>query len=310
MWSPTECVDKILRSEVDPGTLNARYAMTIDLVGHSKQVLELGPAEGHVADALVARGCRVTGIEIDVTAPALGEGFDAGGFGAGGFDVVLASDVLAHLADPLPVLRECRAALRPGGSVVLSVPNLTHADVTLQRRAGGALHEDTGPLDHARLRFFTLESVEGLVRDAGLLMVDLRRVLVPVFQTDLAVRADSVADALLAEVLADDESETCQFVVRAVLDDGDAAIQNLAHRAVSLQTSLERERAARVVAESEREAALALVEDLERLHDVAVHHARGFEQLSEDRRLDIEAMQSTRSYRLLEPLRSLFGRRG
>ena len=309
MWSPTERVDNIHRAKVGPDAVNDSHAMTIDLVGHNKRVLELGPAAAPVTRALVARGCQVVGIEIDVTAPAPAEAIDAEAVGAEGFDVVVAGDVLAHLADPLSVLRSCRAALRPGGWVVLSLPNMAHADVTLQR-LGSAQHEYAGRLDQAHLRFFTRESMEDLVRDAGLLTVDLRRVLAPVFHTDLAVRADSVTEALLAEVLDADESETCQFVVRAVVDDGDAAIQNLASRAVFLQTSLERERAERVVAESEREAALAMVEDLKGLHEEALRHARGFEQLSEDRQRHIDAMQSTRSYRMLEPLRSLFGRRG
>ena len=86
---------------------------------------------------------------------------------------------------------------------------------------------------------------------------------------------------VLAEVVADPESETYQFVVRAVLHDGDAELANLAARAVALQTDLERERARRVLAEAELEQAAAEAASLRPLLDEAVAHAHGFEALTD-----------------------------
>ena len=39
------------------------------------------------------------------------------------FDVVIASDVLEHLENPASMLRECARVLRPGGHVVITIPN-------------------------------------------------------------------------------------------------------------------------------------------------------------------------------------------
>jgi 2-polyprenyl-3-methyl-5-hydroxy-6-metoxy-1,4-benzoquinol methylase len=322
--APTERVDNVYWAEVDPDAPNNSHAFTLELIGSNKRVLELGPAAGHFTRALVANGCRVVGLEVDPAAAAgvepvaervvVGDLSDPAVVASANdderFDVVVGGDVLEHLPDPLSVLRACRAALKPGGYVVLSLPNIAHADIKLQLLAGRFSYRETGLLDRTHLHFFTLESIEEMLREAGLLLIDLRRVIVPVFATEQAVDPATVAPAVLAEAVADDESETYQFVVRAVVHDGDSEIAHLASRAVALQTDLERERARRVLAEAELEQVRAEAAALQPLLDEAVAHARGFEELSKEHERHIEAMQSTRSYRMLAPLRSLFGRRG
>ena len=42
------------------------------------------------------------------------------------YDVVILGDVIEHLPDPLASLRRAVGLLRPGGEVVLSVPNFGH----------------------------------------------------------------------------------------------------------------------------------------------------------------------------------------
>jgi 2-polyprenyl-3-methyl-5-hydroxy-6-metoxy-1,4-benzoquinol methylase len=319
----TDQVDNIYWAPVDPDAPNNSHAFSLQLIGHNRRVLELGPAAGHFTKALVDNGCRVVGIEVDPDAAervrtwaervVVGDLSDpaviAQAIDDEGFDVVVGGDVLEHLPDPLRVLRACRAALKPGGYVVLSLPNIAHADVKLQLLAGRFPYRDTGLLDRTHLHFFTLESIEEMVRHAGLLLVDIRRVTLPVFTTEQAVDRSTVSDDQLASVLADAESETYQFVVRATLHDGDAEIANLAARAVQLQTELDRERARRVLAESELDEVRAELPALRAMQEEAVAHAQGFEALAKEHERHIEALRSTRSYRMLAPLRALFGRR-
>ncbi len=317
-------------AEVDEGASNDCHALALELVGHAKRVLELGPAAGHVTRALVARGCRVVAVEVDpstsVHLEGVAERVVVGDLAspavvdsvidAEGFDVVLGGDILEHLADPLGVLQAYRAALRPGGYVVLSLPNVAHADVKLQLLAGRFPYREAGLLDRTHLHFFTLASIREMLTQAGLLLTDLHRVTVPVFHTEQAVDPASVSPEVLAEALADEEAETYQFVVRAALHDGDAEVANLAGRAMALQTELELERARRVLVEDVLAEARAGLDDaraeigrLGPLLEEAVAHARGFEALSKEHAAHIEAMRSTRSYRMLAPLRALFGRR-
>ena len=322
--SQTGRVDNVYWGPIDPDAPNNSHAFSLELIGSNKRVLELGPAAGHCTRALVANGCRVVALEVDPAAAAhveliaervvVGDLSDpeviASAIDDEGFDVVLGGDVLEHLPDPLTVLRACRRALKPGGYVVLSLPNIAHADIKLQLLAGRFDYRDTGLLDRTHLHFFTRASVEELVHDAGLLLVDLRRVTVPVFGTEQAVDPASVSPEVLAEVLADEDSETYQFVVRAVVHDGAAETADLASQRVELKATLDREQARRVLAERERDDARHQLLLMQGALDEAVAHARGFEALSQAHGRNIEAMRATRSYRMLEPLRALFARRG
>jgi SAM-dependent methyltransferase len=84
----------------------------------------------------------------------------------GRFDLILCLDVLEHLVDPWKTLdRLVRDHLVPGGTVVLSVPNIRHHSVLLPLAFKGRWdYADHGPLDRTHLRFFTYASALQLLR--------------------------------------------------------------------------------------------------------------------------------------------------
>ena len=75
------------------------------------------------------------------------------------------------------------------------------------------------------------------------------------------------------------------------------------------QIELERERSLRTLAESELAQAQAEIGSLGEQLELAIGHAHGFEALAEERLEHIEAIQASRSYRLMAPLRAILGRR-
>jgi 2-polyprenyl-3-methyl-5-hydroxy-6-metoxy-1,4-benzoquinol methylase len=236
---------------VDPDAANESRAMCVRLVGNGKRVLEFGCATGRVTAALAQQGCRVTGVDRDAEAaerarPYADEivildlddrEFD-GKLAGQRWEVALFGDVLEHLRDPLRVLRGARALLEPQGTLVVSAPNVAHADVRLALLAGDFPYRPFGLLDETHLRFFTLSSLSQLVEDAGFLIVDVQRVVIPMFSSEIARPREECSTAVVDAILADPEAESYQYVVRAVPDNGDATIRDLGARCVRLEAQL------------------------------------------------------------------------
>lgn len=87
------------------------------------------------------------------------------------FDVILFADVLEHLAWPVGVLERYLQWLSPGGSVIISLPNVGLWSVRFAHLLGQWNYEETGVLDRTHLRFFTRRTARRLIAEAGLTIV-------------------------------------------------------------------------------------------------------------------------------------------
>jgi O-antigen biosynthesis protein len=240
---------------VDPNAENNGHAFALSLIGYNKTVLEVGCSSGFFTKVLVERGCNVVGIELDPEAAEMAERWAervvVGDIDEGdvwnyvkdeSFDVVLFGDVLEHLRDPLRSLREAVRKIKPTGYVVTSVPNVAHGDVRIALLQGKFPYTDRGLLDQTHLRFFTLETLRKLLAQAGLVVVDTKRVVVPLFQSELGVKLVEVSHQTLDELHADPEVECYQYVMKSVRDNGDHAVSDLATRVNELTDRLHHQR--------------------------------------------------------------------
>ncbi len=220
-------------AEVDLRNENTSHALLVNLVGRNQRVLDVGCATGYLGEMLKRRGCRVSGVEEDEPAALQArEVLDevivgdvntldlVGHFGEKSFDAVVFGDVLEHLSDPLAVLRKVRPLLTDSGAVVASIPNVAHGSVRLALLAGRFDYRPLGLLDSTHLRFFTRGSVHELLRQAGLVPIDVRRTTAGVFDTEIRLRREDFDEGIVDAVEGDPDSTTYQFVVRAVPEEG------------------------------------------------------------------------------------------
>jgi SAM-dependent methyltransferase len=139
-----------------------RVALLAPVLGSGARVLDYGSGSGEFLQAGAAAGWAMEGVEpgeaysahargLGVTVhPALPEG-------AGPYDAITSHHVFEHLRDPLAVLRRLAAALKPGGVLYLSVPDMGPSP----RPAFDRLH-------FAHVHGFVPETLDLLAAGAGL----------------------------------------------------------------------------------------------------------------------------------------------
>jgi 2-polyprenyl-3-methyl-5-hydroxy-6-metoxy-1,4-benzoquinol methylase len=151
--------------------------------GRGRRALDVGAADGFLAELLTRQGWQVTALERDPAQAAKARGrchevivadLDSAILHLEGvFDAIVYGDVLEHLSDPLPVLVTLNRSLAPGGRVIVSVPNVAHLWVRLSLLLGRWEYADRGILDRTHVRFFTRRSFVRFLGDAGLAIEEL-----------------------------------------------------------------------------------------------------------------------------------------
>lgn len=149
------------------------------LVGKNKTVLDVGCASGYLGEMLMEEGNVLYGIDGNADAVEQARSrkyvdvrhidlnniphtvFDMK------FDVIVFADVLEHLVDPESVLSYFMAFLKPGGKVIVSLPNVALWRVRLNLLLGKFDYTDYGVLDRTHLHLYTFKSAKRFVRNAG-----------------------------------------------------------------------------------------------------------------------------------------------
>lgn len=162
----------------------APYDAHMRILSHlqpGSRVLDVGCSSGELGAQMKAQlGCCVVGVEIDPTVADLARKKLDEAICAdiarlpevyprlGTFDAVVAVDVLEHLVNPWDVLRLLVDYLKPGGRVLISIPNVANYAVRIALLRGRFEYESNLVLSWWHLRFFTLSTLNKLVTEAGL----------------------------------------------------------------------------------------------------------------------------------------------
>jgi 2-polyprenyl-3-methyl-5-hydroxy-6-metoxy-1,4-benzoquinol methylase len=226
-------------TEIDLTHANNSQTMLITMAGRDRRVLDVGCAAGDTARALVARGCTVSGVEIDAaSAEPTRDLYEelviadierdplTTHFKPGSFDAVIFGDVLEHLMDPATALHDAISLLAPGGRILVSIPNVAHASVRLALLQGRWEYRDKGLLDATHVHWYTRESVCALLEDAGLVIEELRSTVLDPFHhvvvEDIDIDPDRLPPGVIEWVRHQPEALNFQYVAAArVLADGE-----------------------------------------------------------------------------------------
>ncbi|MGB5217942.1 MAG: class I SAM-dependent methyltransferase [Smithella sp.] len=83
------------------------------------------------------------------------------------FDMVVFSDILEHVYDPLLLIRNARPLMKENAILLVSVPNIANWLTRLRLLCGSWEYTVSGMMDRTHIRFFTLKSIKRLIQAAG-----------------------------------------------------------------------------------------------------------------------------------------------
>lgn len=135
-----------------------KEARHIEVVGIEKEGEAADVAKGNV-DRLL------TGDAEDMTLP----------FEKGYFDCITYGDVLGCLRDPWRLLKEHTRYLKKGGCCIASIANVAHYSIIKGLLRNKWEYVPAGLLDESCLRFFTLDGMKSMFRDAGYAFEEKKR---------------------------------------------------------------------------------------------------------------------------------------
>ncbi len=181
-------------SEFAPNTSHANAVALLDKAElTSGLVLDIGCGNAPAAEPLADRGLEYVGLDVEKRSLA---GLAERGFETHRVDLtvspgrlakrleeivadrdlvaIFALDVLEHLVDPRRVVETLARIARPRGecSLLVSIPNLTHRDITARLLLGRWQMTDVGLLDDTHVRFFSAAGVDELFAGTGWRQVD------------------------------------------------------------------------------------------------------------------------------------------
>jgi SAM-dependent methyltransferase len=164
----------------------ARLEMVRFVPSNTRRLLDIGCSEGRFGAAVKAAipGCETWGVEPAPEAAKQAatrndrvinaEISPALDLPQAYFDVVTMNDVLEHIPYSEPTLDLIKRVLKPGGHLVLSLPNVRHylnaRDFLVHKDWE---YQDFGVLDRTHFRFFTEKSAKRLLEREGFEVIQI-----------------------------------------------------------------------------------------------------------------------------------------
>ncbi|MBN1174329.1 MAG: methyltransferase domain-containing protein, partial [Micromonosporaceae bacterium] len=153
------------------------------------RILDVGCSGGLLAERIRRHGHWVTGIDV-VKIPGVRDRTDEFHLVdltksipeqvGRNFDFIIAGDIIEHLPEPAHALRNLARLLRPGGQILLSVPNFGHWYPRFRTATGLFGYDRRGILDNSHLRFFTRATLRRMIKGSGFDILEERTTGLPI----------------------------------------------------------------------------------------------------------------------------------
>ncbi|MCM3493409.1 glycosyltransferase [Paenibacillus lactis] len=202
-------------------------ALVLREVPTGSKVLELGPATGYMTRYMKEElNCSVYCIEYDPSSAEEASVYsekmivsDLEDFSVWTkqlygekFDYILCVDVLEHLRDPHRVLREVVKYLEAEGSVIASIPNISHNAIIMSLLQGEFKYNQLGLLDNTHVKFFTKESIIEMLSEAGLEIVKMKATKAWPEETEFHKSYEEFPEAVQDYLLSNPEGHAYQYI--------------------------------------------------------------------------------------------------
>jgi len=171
-----------------PGSSHDLLRRRIRALPAGLRLLDLGAAGGHLGRAVRDRCAYLAGVEPDGSLPpSARDGYDdwraldalAAGEWPEPFDAVVCADVLEHLVQPEELLARIRRWLKPGGRLLVSLPNIANVSIRLALLFGHFRYTDRGILDRSHVSFYTRASARHLLESSDFQIVAMEPTAMP-----------------------------------------------------------------------------------------------------------------------------------
>lgn len=222
----------IYRREIRTGERTSLSVIS-SLIAAGSRVLDVGTGAGALGQHLQAtKGCQMDGVTVNAAeAKELGSAYQQvvtadvevcdlqALFENRTYDHVVCADLLEHLRSPSRVLESCRGLLKPGGSLILSVPHVGYSGLVAELFNGDFRYRKEGLLDATHLRFFTRSSLMKLLSEHGWTVRRVEAIALDLYDSEFKYPPDALPPEVARYLAGRPDAETYQFVVEALPSD-------------------------------------------------------------------------------------------
>ena len=143
-------------------------------------VLDVGCGEGWLGNMIKStRNCNIFGVELVEEAAIISRNIygqvnvinldeNIPNFGDKKFDCIVYSDILEHLNDPMRVFNSFNKLMCDNGTLILSLPNISHYSIILNLLKNNFSYTKEGILDETHKKFFTSNSIQLMLDQSNL----------------------------------------------------------------------------------------------------------------------------------------------